>query len=131
MFSTFSSTYRPDEYPSTMERLYRVTPHECVPEYYCQPEIFQSLHKQKENLDSNIEDPSSPSSSTPSTRPIPAMADLQYPSSWASSTKEFIRIHRDLLESVEVSAHLHEWIDLTFGYKLSSEGKSFSRPVGL
>jgi hypothetical protein len=36
---------------------------------------------------------------------------------WASSPEEFIRIHRAALESDHVSAHLHEWIDLIFGFK--------------
>jgi len=36
---------------------------------------------------------------------------------WASSAAEFIQINRDALESEHVSAHLHLWIDLIFGYK--------------
>ncbi|KAI8619360.1 hypothetical protein BC830DRAFT_1104604 [Chytriomyces sp. MP71] len=36
---------------------------------------------------------------------------------WASSPEEFIRIHREALEGDFVSAHLHEWIDLIWGYK--------------
>jgi hypothetical protein len=37
---------------------------------------------------------------------------------WAKgSPREFIRLHREALESDFVSSHLHEWIDLIFGHK--------------
>ncbi|MGH0120505.1 UNVERIFIED_CONTAM: hypothetical protein FKN15_066829 [Acipenser sinensis] len=36
---------------------------------------------------------------------------------WAESKEDFIRKHRKALECEHVSAHLHEWIDLIFGYK--------------
>ena len=36
---------------------------------------------------------------------------------WAASPEEFVRINREALESEQVSSHLHEWIDLIFGFK--------------
>jgi hypothetical protein len=37
---------------------------------------------------------------------------------WAENPVDFIHKHRKALESEHVSAHLHEWVDLIFGYAL-------------
>ena len=47
--------------------------------------------------------------------------DVQLPPWAQNSPEEFIRLHRIALESDYVSAHLHKWIDLIFGYKQSGQ----------
>ncbi|KIH51674.1 hypothetical protein ANCDUO_18237 [Ancylostoma duodenale] len=48
------------------------------------------------------------------------MPNLELPP-FVSSPEEFIKWHREMLESDEVSRHLHEWIDLNFGHTLSGD----------
>jgi hypothetical protein len=86
--------YVAGQYPSTMPRMYEWTPDECIPEFYTDPSIFTSLHDDMVHID------------------MPA---------WASSPEEFVRLHREALESDAVSRELHNWIDLTFGYKLAGQ----------
>ncbi|KAG2588470.1 hypothetical protein PVAP13_5NG345700 [Panicum virgatum] len=102
--SAVRSVYEPNEYPSSMQRLYQWTPDECIPEFYSDPRIFASLHSE--------------------------MSDLALPS-WATSAEDFICLHRDALESDRVSQQLHHWIDITFGYKLSGEASVEAKNVML
>ncbi|GAM26410.1 hypothetical protein SAMD00019534_095850 [Acytostelium subglobosum LB1] len=98
------TNYEPNEYPSSMERLYRWTPDECIPEFFTDPTIFKSIHDD--------------------------MPDLAIPE-WASSPADFISIHMAALESEQVSKYLHHWIDLTFGYLLSGEAAIKAKNLAL
>ncbi|XAR49747.1 hypothetical protein NMG60_11033036 [Bertholletia excelsa] len=98
------SVYEPNEYPSSMQRLYQWTPDECIPEFYCNAQIFYSIHS--------------------------GMANLAVPA-WAGSPEEFIKLHRDALESDRVSSEIHHWIDITFGYKMSGEAAIAAKNVML
>ncbi|XP_040905708.1 WD repeat- and FYVE domain-containing protein 4 isoform X2 [Toxotes jaculatrix] len=46
-----------------------------------------------------------------------ALEDVELPPWAKGDPQEFIRIHREALESDYVSSHLHLWIDLIFGYR--------------
>ncbi|XP_065193649.1 neurobeachin-like protein 1 [Sycon ciliatum] len=77
---------------------------ELIPEFYYLPEFLNNVnsfdlgHLQTGNAVNNVELPP-----------------------WAESAEDFIRKHREALESDYVSDHLHEWIDLIFGYKQRGE----------
>ncbi|XP_045926188.1 WD repeat- and FYVE domain-containing protein 4 isoform X1 [Micropterus dolomieu] len=45
------------------------------------------------------------------------LGDVELPPWAKGDPQEFIRIHREALESEYVSSHLHLWIDLIFGYR--------------
>ena len=47
--------------------------------------------------------------------------DVRLPEWCGGDAFEFVRINREALESDYVSEHLHEWIDLIFGYKQRDE----------
>jgi hypothetical protein len=79
---------------------------ELIPEFFYLPEFLSNLNKfdlgKLQSSDQNLNDVLLPP--------------------WAhDSPEEFIRIHRLALESEYVSSHLHEWIDLIFGYKQTGQ----------
>ena len=61
------AAFEPNEYPASMTRLVAWTPDEAIPEFYDDPEVFDSIHD--------------------------SMPGLAVPS-WASSNADFVARHR-------------------------------------
>lgn len=99
------TNFVPAEYPSSMERLYQWSPDECIPEFYADPSIFVSLN--------------------------PELPDLSVPHWAGGDVRKFLTLHREALEHEHVSRLLHQWIDLTFGHKLSGEAGKQAKNVAL
>ncbi|KAJ8285363.1 hypothetical protein GJAV_G00025980 [Gymnothorax javanicus] len=74
---------------------------ELIPEFFYLPEFL---------LNSNNFDLGSKQNGT-------KLGDVILPPWAKGDPREFIRMHREALECDYVSAHLHEWIDLIFGFK--------------
>ncbi|XP_013921886.1 PREDICTED: WD repeat and FYVE domain-containing protein 3 [Thamnophis sirtalis] len=74
---------------------------ELIPEFFYLPELL---------LNSNNFDLGCKQNGT-------KLGDVILPPWAKGDPREFIRVHREALECDFVSAHLHEWIDLIFGYK--------------
>uniref|UniRef100_A0A672J918 Neurobeachin-like protein 2 n=1 Tax=Salarias fasciatus TaxID=181472 RepID=A0A672J918_SALFA len=78
---------------------------ELIPEFFYFPEFLQNMNGFDLGQLQISQDP---------------VTDVVLPR-WATSREDFIRKHRKALESEHVSSHLHEWIDLIFGYKQRGE----------
>uniref|UniRef100_A0A8C4ZMQ7 WD repeat and FYVE domain containing 3 n=1 Tax=Gadus morhua TaxID=8049 RepID=A0A8C4ZMQ7_GADMO len=74
---------------------------ELIPEFFYLPEFM---------LNSNNFDLGAKQNGT-------KLGDVILPPWAKGDPREFIRVHRQALECDYVSAHLHEWIDLIFGFK--------------
>ena len=73
---------------------------ELIPEFFYLPEMFMNINQYNFGSLQNNQ----------------SINTVQLPP-WANTAEEFIHIHRQALESEYVSANLHHWIDLIFGYK--------------
>jgi hypothetical protein len=88
----------PESFASATEDLSDVR--ELIPEFFTLPEMLMNLEQFDFGRRQNNE----------------LVGDIRLPA-WANNAHEFIRIHHEALESDIVSANLHEWINLIFGYK--------------
>jgi len=84
-------------------------PHDCkelTPEFYAMKGDFL-VCPQKLHLANDLDE-----------KPLEVLENVELPL-WADSVADFLRKMRAALESDYVSAHLHQWIDLVFGFKQS------------
>ena len=80
---------------------------ELIPEFYCLPEMFYNLNNL--NLGEIIND---------KTKKPELVNDIEMPQ-WAGKGDAymFVKKHRELLESIEISEKINEWFNIIFGSK--------------
>uniref|UniRef100_A0A8R1HLC7 WD repeat and FYVE domain-containing protein 3 n=1 Tax=Caenorhabditis japonica TaxID=281687 RepID=A0A8R1HLC7_CAEJA len=78
---------------------------ELIPEFFTLPEMFENTNRFDLGVKQNGV----------------SVNDVLLPAWCHGDAREFVRLHRQALESDYVSSHLHEWIDLIFGYKQNGE----------
>uniref|UniRef100_A0AC35GBX3 BEACH domain-containing protein n=1 Tax=Panagrolaimus sp. PS1159 TaxID=55785 RepID=A0AC35GBX3_9BILA len=78
---------------------------ELIPEFFYLPELFLNTN----NFDLGVKQSGV------------MLNDILLPPWSKGDPHEFVRIHRQALECDYVSEHLHEWIDLIFGYKQNGD----------
>ena len=78
---------------------------ELIPEFYYQPDFLRNV---------NGNDFGSKQSGS-------VVGDVELPPWAKGSAEEFVRLNREALESDYVSARLHNWVDLIFGFKQRGE----------
>ncbi|KAH3765872.1 beach protein [Pelomyxa schiedti] len=89
---------------------------ELIPEFFYLPEFLVNHNRFNFGLPFN-----DPSPTDENGQVSAGVGDVMLPP-WAKGSPElFIQLHREALESDYVSEHLHEWIDLIFGYKQRGE----------
>ena len=74
---------------------------ELIPEFYYQPEFLRNSNGLRLGT----------------TQRGTALGDVALPPWARGSPEEFVRVMAAALESEHVSRHLHEWVDLVFGFK--------------
>lgn len=77
---------------------------EITPEWFTTPEMFQNINQFDLGRTQEGE----------------LVSDVILPP-WAKNAEEFVRLNRQALESEYVSANLHHWIDLIFGFKQTGQ----------
>ncbi|CAI5724207.1 unnamed protein product [Peronospora destructor] len=85
---------------------------ELTPEFFYLPELFTSA--QNKTLARHF----APGQDISATAGLAWNVTLP---PWATSSYDFVRLHRLALESDFVSSNLHHWIDLIFGYKQTGQ----------
>ena len=86
---------------------------ELVPEFFYLPDFLTN----KNNFDMGTKQSGEP------------LNDILLPPWAKGDPREFIRVHREALESDYVSANLHKWIDLIFGFRQQGEAAAESSNV--
>jgi len=94
---------------------------ELIPEFFFMPEMFININNLNLNRKKNNDNLQFMNKNTNNLKDSYNNFNVNLPAWCENNAYKYISLHKELLESPEISASIGDWMDLIFGFKLSGK----------